>query len=218
MTAWARIAAQVLVVTVFVAAVALLSDRPRYRVLEPDTAVMKLSFSHGSNRQAECRRRTAEELAKLPPNMRNPLDCPRGRGSVYVELDVDGRSIYRASLPPAGISGDGPSRIYKRFVVAPGAHSVAVRMRDTSRTEGFDYAKSGDIVLAAEQNFVVDFRTEADNLERITAHFAGRQGVEFPAVRREMSTARILTTDWIDGVKVSDRARLQHLADQTRSQ
>jgi hypothetical protein len=34
-------------------------------------------------------------------------------------------------------------------------------MRDTPRTEGFDYMKSGNVVLAANQSFVVDFRAEA---------------------------------------------------------
>jgi hypothetical protein len=49
-----------------------------------------------------------EEIAKLPPNMRRPLDCPRGRRPIYVELDVGHQVSYRASLPPTGIAGDGP--------------------------------------------------------------------------------------------------------------
>jgi predicted unusual protein kinase regulating ubiquinone biosynthesis (AarF/ABC1/UbiB family) len=57
----------------------------------------------------------------------------------------------------------------------------------------------------------LDFRTEADNVERIGARFTGRSDVAFPRVLRELSTARILTTEWIDGAKVSDRARLQSL-------
>jgi hypothetical protein len=157
----ARIAAQIGVVTALAAGVAVLADWPRYRQIPPESAVVKLSFTHGSNRQAECRRRTAEELARLPPNMRKPLECPRRRGSVYVELDLDGQRVYQASLPPSGISGDGPSRVYQRFVVSAGAHTLAVRMRDTPRPEGFDYAKSAAIVLAPEDNFVVDFGAEA---------------------------------------------------------
>src|SRR5581483_11403926 len=57
----------------------------------------------------------------------------------------------------------------------------------------------------------LDFRAEADNVERVAACFTGRRDVAFPQVRRELSTARILTTEWIDGVKVSDRARLASL-------
>ncbi|MDB4966641.1 MAG: uncharacterized protein JWN44_2330 [Myxococcales bacterium] len=57
----------------------------------------------------------------------------------------------------------------------------------------------------------LDFRGEADNVERIAAAFTNRVGVAFPTVRRELSTGRILTTEWIDGVKVSDRSRLNTL-------
>jgi hypothetical protein len=144
--------------TALVAVVALLSDRPLYHPIPAHTAVIKLSFTHGSNREAECRRRTPEELAKLPPNMRKPMECPRSRNPVYVELEVDGQAIYRASLPPSGLSGDGPSRVYRSFLVPAGPHSVAVRMRDTPRPEGFDHTKSGEVVLAAGDNFVVDFQ------------------------------------------------------------
>jgi hypothetical protein len=157
----ARLVAQVAVMIALCAVVAIFADWPRYQQVSAQSAVVKLSFTHGSNRQTECRRRTAEELAKLPPNMRKPLDCPRTRGSVYVELDMDGQTIYRASLPPSGLSGDGPSRVYQRFVVPAGPHTVEVRMRDTPRSDGFDYTKSGAIVLAAEDNFVVDFSPEA---------------------------------------------------------
>ncbi len=153
----ARIAAQIGLVAVLAAGVALFADWPRYHQIAPQSAVIKLSFTHGSSRQAECRRRTAEELEKLAPNMRKPFDCPRTRSAVYVELDLDGRTIYQASLPPSGISGDGPSRVYQRFVVPAGPHTVGVRMRDTARRDGFDYAKSGAIVLAADDNFVIDF-------------------------------------------------------------
>ena len=93
--------------------------------------------------------------------MRRPLDCPRRRGSVYVELDLDGQTLYAASLPPSAIWGDGPSRVYRRFVLPAGPHTLAVRMRDTPRSEGFDHAKSGLIILAPEDNFVVDFGAEA---------------------------------------------------------
>jgi hypothetical protein len=161
MIAWPHIAGQIAVMTAIFAAVATLSDWPRYRQIPPQSAVIKLSFTHGSNRQAECRRRTAEELARLPPNMRNPLECPRRRGPVHVEMDLDGQTIYRAALPPSGLSGDGPSRVYQRFLVQAGPHTVDVRMRDTPRSEGFDHVKSGEVVLTAEQNFVVDFRSEA---------------------------------------------------------
>lgn len=160
MIAWVRVAAQIVVMTAVFAVVAAFADWPHYQQIPSQSAIIKLSLTHGSNRQAECRRRTPEELAKLPPNMRKPLECPRTRGALYVELDIDRHTVYRASLPPSGLSGDGPARVYQRFVVPAGAHTITVRMRDTPRTEGFDYSNSGDVTLAPGQNFVIDFRPE----------------------------------------------------------
>jgi predicted unusual protein kinase regulating ubiquinone biosynthesis (AarF/ABC1/UbiB family) len=54
----------------------------------------------------------------------------------------------------------------------------------------------------------LDFRQEADNVGRIAAQFTGRADVAFPKVVKELSTGRILVTEWIDAVKVSDRTRL----------
>jgi hypothetical protein len=120
-----------------------------------------LSFVHGADRRAECRRLTPEEIAKLPPNMRRVMDCPRGRRPLQVELDVGAQVRFRAELPPTGIAGDGPSRAYERFVLPAGEYDVAVRLRDTPRTEGFDYERTGRITLSPDQMFVIDFHPES---------------------------------------------------------
>jgi len=122
---------------------------------------MMLTFVHGADRKGECRRLTVEEIAKLPANMRRVQDCPRVRRPIYVELDVDNRNIYQASLPPTGIAGDGPSRVYQRFVLPAGKHDVAVRMRDTARSEGFDHERQESVELSPDQIFVIDYRPES---------------------------------------------------------
>jgi len=145
--------------TVIIAAVAILSAWPSHRALPEGTAVLKLSFSHGGERS--CREMTEAELAKLPPNMRRTEICDRKRPPVYVELDLDGETVYRASLPASGIAGDGPSRVYERFELPVGEHEIAVRLRDTTRAEGFDFVAKRQISLASEQNFAIDFRPDA---------------------------------------------------------
>jgi hypothetical protein len=119
-----------------------------------------LTFVHGADRKAECRRLTSQEIEKLPPNMRRVQDCPRGRRPINVELDLDGRTVFRESLPPTGIAGDGPSRVYQRFVVPAGKYDIAVRMRDTPRVEGFDHTREEAVTLVPDQTFVIDFRPE----------------------------------------------------------
>ena len=156
-----RLAGLFLVIVALFAGVATLSSRPSYRQLPENSSVLLLTFVHGADRRGECRRLTPEEIAKLAPNRRWVQDCPRGRRPIYVELDVDGRNLYRADLPPTGIAGDGPSRVYQRFVVPSGTYDVAVRMRDTARADGFDHERHGRIDLAPNQLFVIDFRPES---------------------------------------------------------
>ena len=83
------------------------------------------------------------------------------RRAIYVELDVDGRNVYRADLPPTGIAGDGPSRVYQRFTMPAGKYDVAVRMRDTARADGFDHERRETVQFAPSQLLVIDYRPES---------------------------------------------------------
>ena len=156
-----RTAGQFVVILALFAGVAWLSNRPVFHQIPADTAVMMLTFVHGADRKGECRRLSPEEIAKLPPNMRRVQDCPRVRRSIYVELDVDGRNVYRADLAPTGIAGDGPSRVYQRFVLRSGKYDVAVRMRDTARAAGFDHERHDIVNFSPEQMLVIDYRAES---------------------------------------------------------
>jgi predicted unusual protein kinase regulating ubiquinone biosynthesis (AarF/ABC1/UbiB family) len=57
----------------------------------------------------------------------------------------------------------------------------------------------------------LDFALEADQIERIAKNFAGDRGVVFPRPVRDMCTARVLTTTFVEGVKISDVSRLDAL-------
>lgn len=62
----------------------------------------------------------------------------------------------------------------------------------------------------------LDFGQEAASIERIAENFSARPAagdfrVGFPTVLRELSTARVLTTTWAEGVKINDSARLLEL-------
>jgi hypothetical protein len=161
MTRTLRILGQFAVIVALFVGVAAFADWPRYRQTPRDTGIVMLSFVHGADRRADCRRLTPEEIARLPPNMRRVQDCPRARRPVYVELDIGNAIAYRASLPATGIASDGPSRVYQRFVLPVGQYDVAVRMRDTPRTDGFNYERTGRITLGPDQMLVIDFRPEA---------------------------------------------------------
>jgi len=54
----------------------------------------------------------------------------------------------------------------------------------------------------------LDFRQEARNIETFAANFAGTPDVHFPVVVRERSAQRVLTTEFVEGTKVTDFATL----------
>jgi hypothetical protein len=158
MTRLLRLMGQGLAYLLFVIPIGYFASDPAHNPIEPTEAMITLSFTHAGKIMGECRQRTPEELAKLPPNMRQSTECPRERLPVYVELD--GASRLTRTLRPAGFARDRASAIYARFPVASGRHRVSVRLRDSARTSGFDYQRTADIELKPRQNFVIDFRTD----------------------------------------------------------
>ena len=63
-------------------------------------------------------------------------------------------------MPPTGLAGDGPSRVYRRFAVPPGRHELIARLRDTDRKSGFDYERTMTVDLKPEQSLALDFHAE----------------------------------------------------------
>ena len=155
-----RYAGQAVCFALFAGALGLLSQYPRYIHFSPQMAQIKLSFVHAGAHAQRCRKRSAEELASLPENMRKAVVCGRERIPLLVELAIDDRIVYRAVLTPTGLSGDGPAQVYARFAVLPGRHEIVARLRDSIRTEGFDYERTAAVDLNPEQNLAIDFRSE----------------------------------------------------------
>jgi hypothetical protein len=138
-----------------------LATNPVYQQFPEGQAQLKLSFAHGAQRVKPCRRLTPQEIAKLPPNERRPNTCDRKRVAVHVQLDIDGTRLLDESLDPIGLAGDGPARIYRKFVVEPGTHMLIARLRDSRENKGFDYETRKEIFLAAGQNMAIDFKADA---------------------------------------------------------
>jgi hypothetical protein len=137
-----------------------LASQPNYDQVPKNVAQIKLALSHGGKRVEECRRLTPEELAKLPTNKRRPIDCSRERVPVAVKISLDGKPIYEATLDPTGLSGDGPARAYEKFLVPAGRHEIVAELRDSKRTEGFDYRGRIEAELKPWQNLAIEFHAE----------------------------------------------------------
>jgi hypothetical protein len=158
MTLLPRLIAQGVVYAAVAVGLAYCSAAPAYRRLAEDRAQVTFTVVHGGQRLEDCRDRSAEELAARAPNMRKTRVCARRRASVDVELYLDDRLIMAVAAPPAGLSGDGASRVYRRFAVPTGAHVLEARLRDSGRAEGFDHVQRAQALLRPGQNLAVDYR------------------------------------------------------------
>lgn len=151
---------QALLYGCFALVIGVFSRWPVYHPLQADHALIKVSFVHHGVRVADCRPYTAEELAKLAPNMRAPMKCERERSPVMIEVDIDGKTVYQKTAYPSGLSRDGASTVYQSFDVPAGEHRITVRMKDDRTKEGFTHVHDSTIILKPAQVLVIDFSAE----------------------------------------------------------
>ena len=153
-----RIAVQLVTYAIFAVGVGYLSASPAYDYADAGKATIKLSLSHAADRVKPCVRLTPEEIAELAPNMRRPETCERQRLPLTVELEIDGTVVAHIEAPPSGLWDDGPGSIYERFEVEPGEHTITARLRDSDRSDGWDYPHTENVTLVASRYFTVTFR------------------------------------------------------------
>ena len=158
----AAIVGQIVLYGAFAAFIGYFSTAPRYKQIGDDVSLIKLSMSHLGDR--ECRKRTAEELAKLPPNMRAPLDCPRARSDIRLVVELDGKPMYETLMHPTGLAKDGISTVYKRFELKAGTYRLAVKMNDNLVNPGFNHVKEAEVTLKPAQVLVIDFNPDKGGL------------------------------------------------------
>lgn len=151
---------QVLLYALFALVIGVFSRWPSVHPLPAGQALVKVSFVHHGQRVAECRQLSADELAKLPPHMRAPMQCERERAPVTIEIDVDGAMAFRKVAAPAGLSKDGASAVYQRLPVPAGVHRFTVRMKDSAAGSAFDYTREHTVTLQPGQVLVIDFDAE----------------------------------------------------------
>lgn len=155
------VAGQVLLYGLFALAIGVFSQWPTYHHLAPGQALVKVSFTRVGKPVGECRALAPEELAKLPPNMRAPMKCPRERSPVTVQVDIDGVRVLDRVAPPTGLSRDGASSVYERIVVPAGERRIAVALSDDVRARQAAHHREATVRLAPGQVLVIDFDANA---------------------------------------------------------
>ena len=159
-----KLLAEIVMYGVFIVFIGLMSDWPSYQLVDDNRAVISLVFSHAGNRLSECRTLSQDELNKLPPNMREPNDCPRERHPVRVELRSGASTLYRQTVQPSGFWADGKASIYQRIEVPSGMHEIFVGVNDSGGESNFDFVKSVTIDLTSGRNLVVQFDEQTQQI------------------------------------------------------
>jgi hypothetical protein len=155
--AWAG---QVLLYGAFALAIGLFSRWPTYHPIAPGQALIKLSFTRVGKPVGDCRKPSAEEQARLPPNMRAPEICPRERSPITVQVDVDGVRALERVAAPTGLSKDGAAAVYERLTVPAGERRITVSLSDDVRARATPYQREAKVTLAPGQVLVIDFDAE----------------------------------------------------------
>jgi hypothetical protein len=155
-----RVVFQALLIGGFTAFVGVFSSWPSVKLLEPDQGLLRLSFTHPGQFVTDCRQRTPEELAKLPPQLRAAQDCPRERSPVHVIVDVDGKPLVDEVFPPRGFRRDGAASGYGRYRIAAGTHDVRVAVNDDVRVKGPTHVREAVLKIAPGQVVLIDFQTD----------------------------------------------------------
>ncbi|MBI4421495.1 MAG: hypothetical protein HY560_11780 [Gemmatimonadetes bacterium] len=89
-------------------------------------ALLKLAWRTRGERVQECRRRTPEELARLPVHMREDEVC-EGRVLPYrLEVMIDGAPALNLLVRGGGVREDRPIYVYRQFALSAGSHHVRI--------------------------------------------------------------------------------------------
>jgi hypothetical protein len=105
-----------------------LSEAP-YPGATADQAMIRLVFGVRAEQLEQCRRVSAEELAKLPPHMRQAVICEGQSAHYRLQVRVDEASVFNAELTGGGIRHDRPIHALREIAVAPGRRHLRVEWR-----------------------------------------------------------------------------------------
>ncbi len=150
---------QALCYALFFVPLAYVSHAPTFRVLGEDMAVIKLAVRHPGKIVGECVLASTSGHGMRPSSMTQATNvCPRERSPVQLQLILDGKTLYRATVPASGLHSDGISSVYEQFEVPAGRHTLQLRMNDDVAVENYIWQFEQNIELQPAQVMVANFK------------------------------------------------------------
>ena len=159
-----RCIGRMLLYAAFIGPTVYLSCAPIYQPLKEDQALLRVALRHVGQVIGDCRDRSAEELARLPANMRLERICPRARAPVRVRVEIDGRIWIDETHSARGLSEDGPVVVYHRWAIPAGAHRIRVQVADGPDPERFQHAREATVQLPPGRLLTVDFDPQREGI------------------------------------------------------
>lgn len=119
------------------ATIAGLSQVPWTPVPGPE-AMVRLSWRARGERLEVCRQLSAEELAELPPHMRQEQVCEGTTAEYRLRVEVDGEERVDQLVQGSGEVQVRPLYVYRELVLPPGEHTVRVEVERAARHSAGD--------------------------------------------------------------------------------
>ena len=109
-----------------VAVVTVAADTP-LTIHGSDQALLRLAWSARPERIEQCRQQTAEELAKLPAHMRQPVVCEGTAARYRLTVVIDGAPVTERVLRAGGLRHDRRLYVVEEIALRPGVTDLEVR-------------------------------------------------------------------------------------------
>jgi hypothetical protein len=143
---------------------------------------LRLAWRARSARVEACRRRTPQELARLPAHMRQEMVCERGVAPYRLHVTLGDSTVVDRPIAAAGARADRPLYVFEELALPPGTYALHVAFTREGGAVS-DSAAATDpraapprlaldttVTLAAGRAALVTYDEDARRLHVVTRH------------------------------------------------
>jgi hypothetical protein len=142
-----------------------------------DHALLRLSWRTPGQHVEECRRLSAEEIARQPVHMRREEICERHFLPYRLQVRLDDRTVIDEVVRPAGTREDRPLFVHRQLPLQPGSYRLQVEWESVAPAatehDGTDRNAAAPAVTTIPHRLELDadLRLEAGYVALVTYDF-----------------------------------------------